>query len=329
MVFFASRATRTVSLLLAFIAYQPSASAGTKYSVVQSIAAPTNAVQLAYSPAYNRLILKNSSSAVAVIDLATAKSSTHFAITNFTDMSLSPDQRYLFVADYGGENIGYGTPAGQHYVHRLDLKSGTWDIESTYMAGNIQAESGKKVLLKSRDQWVTFYNAKWTGEDAMQQINSGNGSFTGYYPGVYYGDFRYDANTGRLIHGGSGSSSAEIHAFKIVDDEFVAQEQTGIYGSADGYGGTVALATDGSAFYYGQLCVDALDVTHTLRVFPEMIYAATGSVAFGNGNYYHAQKGKLLGSLGFSTTVYGLNPAGDDFWAYDAKKNLLRHFVPK
>ena len=106
------------------------------------------------------------------------------------------------------------------------------------------------------------------------------------------------------------------------------QEGSGTYGTAQGFGGTVALATDGSAFYYGRLQVDALDVTHNLHVFPELIFAATGRIAFGNGTTYDAHTGSLLGSLPFATTVYALNPTGDDFWAYDPATTTVHHFVP-
>ena len=130
------------------------------------------------------------------------------------------------------------------------------------------------------------------------------------------------------MHGNSGTSSQEIQAFNIVNNDFNKMEGSGTYGSARGYGPNVTLATDGSAFYYGRLQVDPLDVTHNLRVFPEAIYAATGDVAFGNGKFYDAHTGELLGSLGFNTTVYGLNPVYKDFWAYDQSQNKLRHFSP-
>jgi len=117
-------------------------------------------------------------------------------------------------------------------------------------------------------------------------------------------------------------------AFKVVSGNFVGQEESGGYGSADGYGGTVVLSTDASVFYYGALAVDALDVTHNLRAYPEYIYAATGSVAFGSSAFYNALTGARLGQLAFNSSVYGLNPSGDDFWVYDAQANRLRYFTP-
>jgi hypothetical protein len=91
-----------------------------------------------------------------------------------------------------------------------------------------------------------------------------NPSFPEFFAQVYEGNFRYDFRTARLIHGNSNESSQEIQAFKIVSNEFYKQEGSGVYGSASGFGPNVALATDGSAFYYGRLSVDELDVTQNL-----------------------------------------------------------------
>lgn len=295
---------------------------------VGSFSVPTNARELIFSPAANALVLKNTASEIVAIDLGTQGLTFRLAINQFTDMSMSPSGRYVFAADYGGENIGYGTPSGQSYVHRLDLVTKMWEIRTAYIAGNVQAVSDTQVILKSLDQWVSFTNNDWGSGSALVPLNTPSGSWgPGYYASVYFGDFRYDVRAGRLLHGNSNLSSPEIQAWRLVNNEFVRQEFTGTYGSAQGYGGTVALATDSSAFYYGRLQVDALDVTHNLRVFPELIFAASGQIAFGNGNYYDAQTGALLGSLPFQTTVYALNPEGDDFWAYDPTTTTVHHFA--
>lgn len=263
-----------------------------------------------------------------MITIATGTSATHSSNYDFTDMSMSPDGRYVFSADYGGENIGYCTPLNQSYVHRFDLNDGSWSIENAVIAGDIQAASDSTFVLKSIDQWVTFtYNA-WSGDAGVTQLNTNsNSAFPGYYASVYEGNFRYDYRTARLLHGNSGLSSQQIQAFKIVSDQFVMQEGTGVYGSASGYGPNVALATDGSVFYYGALAVDALDVTHTLHAYPETIYTATGDIAFGNGDFYDAHTATMLGSFPVTATVYGLNQGGTDLWLYDASANMLRHFI--
>ena len=297
------------------------------FSEIAHLSSPTRAVELTWSPQYGSLVLRNSASAVALVNTGTGASSLHLANQRYTDISMSPDGRYVFAADYGGENIGYGTPAGQSYVHRLDLANGNWGVKTATIAGNVEATSGDTFVLKSLDQWVTFTNNAWGSGAGVTQLNTNSNYFVGYYAGVYFGQFRYNAATGRLVHGNSGSSSQELQSFRLVNNEFVRQEGTGTYGSAQGYGGSLALSSDGASIYYGRLAVDALDVTHNLRVFPELIYAATPDYAFGNGRYYDARTGALLGSLGFSTTVYAVTPGSNEFWAYDDAAGQLRHFA--
>lgn len=295
---------------------------------ITTLTPPTNVKQMIYSPTYGRLIVRNSGSAIALIDLGTTQSTNRVAVATFTDMVVSPSGRYVFGADYGGENYG-GTPLRTSRVHRLDLTDNTWQTRTAYVAGGIQAVSDEQFILKSIDQWVTFTNNQWGTGTAVVPLNASSGtSFgPGYYPIAYFGDFRYDVTSGRLLHGNSGSSSREIQAFGFVGNDFVKREGTGVYGSANAYGTNVALATDASAFYYGRLQVDPLDVTYNRRIFVEPIYAATGNVAFGNGKFFDAQTGNLIGSLGFDTTVYALNPNGQDFWAFDSSQNLLHHLT--
>jgi len=290
------------------------------FEEIGDLPAPGNAVRLIYAPRYGSLVLANSASAAYVVDIASGESKSHPANTNFTDLSLSPDGRYVFVADYGGENIGYGTPLRQSYVHRLDLADGSWEVKKVYIAGRVEATSSDHFVLMSLDQWVTFtYNA-WSQGLAATQIFS-------QWSGVYSGDIEYDSGAGRLLHGNTGISSPEVNTFKLLDDKLVGQEGTGTYGSANGFGGTMVLATDASAFYYGRLSVDARDVSRTLGVFPEAIFAATGDHAFGFGTVYDAHTRELVDDLGVATNVYGLNDHGSDFWVFDGA-DRLRHFAP-
>lgn len=73
--------------------------------------------------------------------------------------------------------------------------------------------------------------------------------------------------------------------------------------------------------------MDALDVTHNNRVFPEDIYAASANLAFGYGDYYDAHSGALVGSLPYSTTVETVSANGTDFWMMNPSTNELDHYV--
>jgi len=320
-----------VLCLFATLSGVGSATAATgNYADVLDIPFTGSVSELAYSPAMNKLAIRSGGTLVTVIDLNTLSKTAHQSKYQFTNMSLSPSGKTLFVADYGGENIGYGTPLNPSYVHRLNLDTGKWVAEMGYIAGDVQAVSDLKVLLKSNDQWVTFTNNTFTATGELKAVNDPSGYWgPAWYAGVYSGNFRYVPGTGRLIHGNNGLSSQEIQAFKVVNNNFVRAEGSGTYGSAQGFGGTTTLSNDGHTFYYGRLAVDSNDVTFPKAVFPELIYAASGTVAFGNGALYDAATTIVIRHLGFSTTVYGLNPEGEDFWAFDPAAHLLRHFVPQ
>jgi hypothetical protein len=310
-----STSTRVLACFLgAGVLAAASAAGAVQYVESGSIPAPAGVTQLVYAPGYNLLVARNTGSALTTVNVATNATTLRLANVRFTDIAIAPGGNAIFAADYGGENIGSGSPATTSYVHRLDPATMTWETESAYIAYHVQPVSDAQVLLKSIDQWVSFTNNAWSPGPALTVLNSPGGAGPAYYAVVYGGDFRYVPGSGRLLHGNSGSSSQEITAFRLVNNEFVRQEETGVYGSAQGYGGTVVLATDGSAFYYGRMQVDPLDVRHTTRVFPEAIHAATGSVAFGSAGYYDAKTGQMLGTLGFPATTYALNPNGKELW---------------
>jgi hypothetical protein len=327
------KSIRPYALLCSFaLAWAPlapaSATAPVSYIELGSIGSPGSATQLLYSNSYQMLVLRNGGSAVRVLNLSDGTTQTFFSSSLFTDMSLSPSGRYVYVADYGYENIGYGTPRTPSHVGRLDLASGTWESKDAAgaVAYHVEAVDDDHFILTSLDQWITFTYDSWGSGTSISVLNPMSTFSPGYYAGVYQGDIEYDSVSGRLIHGNSGLSSQEIAAFKLSGNTFTPQEESGTYGSAQGYGGTVVLAADGSAFYYGRLQVDSADVKHNRLIFGEPIYAANARAALGNGKYYDAATGTLLGSLGFATTAYGMNRSGDDFWAYDASSDRLRHF---
>ncbi len=81
-----------------------------------------------FSPQHNLLFLRTSGSAAHVIDVATRIAiDLRLANYQFTDFDLTPDERYLFVADYGG-STGNGDPLNPSWIHRFDLVSRTWEL---------------------------------------------------------------------------------------------------------------------------------------------------------------------------------------------------------
>ncbi len=301
-----------------------SASASAQLFQLESISAPGGVAQLAYSSSANQLMIKNSASAIKVMDLATySVISTEMANARFTDMSLSPSGQVLYAADYAGEHIGYGEPSGQHYVHRLDLGTGTWSTQTTTeVAGRIETVDDQRFIWQSTDQWVDFGVKQWGSGGSV--VNVGNTISWS----VYGGNIQYDATHSRLIHGSSGISSPELHAYKLTGNTLTAQEGSGTYGvaSVPGAGSGALLSSNDAYVYYGALQFDPLDMRALLRTFPEQILGANSLYAFSSSNYYNQSTGALVGSLNGNYSSFAFSRSSTDFWAFNGSTNKLVHF---
>ena len=290
--------------------------------LLESFPSPGAASQLQYSPQQGLLFLRNSGSAIRVVNTHTrAEVDLHLANQQFTDMDLTPDGQYLYAADWGRVAIGYGTLVGPHAVHRYDLAARQWESKSSSVdTFRLEAVGPDRVVLLESDQWVDVNLEKWGAGPAMTHLARAATD--------YYGDIEYDPATGRLYHGNSGSSSREIHVLRLNGDSFSSAGGSGIYGTAQIGGGSSVLSLDGQRFYYGPLQVEALDVTNNIRTFPQPIYAATGDLAVGNSSVFDARTGAVLGNLGYTTTVFTFDASGSELWAY-ANNTLYHYAVPE
>ena len=313
----------SVVVVAAFVGlWAPAASGASMPVLLESFPSPGAASQLEYSPQYGLLFLRNSGSAVRVVDTRTrGEVDVHLANQLFTDMDLTPDGQTLYVADWGRVSIGYGTLINPHYVHRYDLATRQWESKRSMVdTYHLEAVGPDRVVLLESDQWVDVNLERWGAGDTMTHIARASSD--------YYGDIEHDPVTGRIYHGNSGSSSREINVLRLNGDTFNYAGGTGVYGTAQNGGGTAVLSLDGRRFYYGALQVEALDVTNNIRTFPQPIYAATGDLAVGNSSVFDAQTGAALGNLGYSSTVFTFDPSGRELWAY-ANNTLYHYAVPE
>jgi DNA-binding beta-propeller fold protein YncE len=92
----------------------------------QSIALGYGVAEIESMPEYGLIAVRQGNSRVHILDARTgAELSVENARESFTDADVSPDGRFLYVADYGGTHIGYGSPSRTSYVHRFDALTGT------------------------------------------------------------------------------------------------------------------------------------------------------------------------------------------------------------
>jgi hypothetical protein len=276
---------------------------------------PDEARQIEYSIDYGLLFVRNSDNDIRIID-TTTNEQIGFRAANemFTDLDLTPDERYLYAADYGGTAMGSDRPTNQHYVHRFDLATRTWETGMfPKIVYRIEGVDADKFLVQEQDQHVDMMLNRFAPTTVVLSRIGAD----------YSGDCEYDHTTGRVVH---GNSSGLISVRRIVDDTLVYEETTGNYDSAEGFGGSCVLSTDFQYFYYGRLQVDAQDVKRNRNVFYGNIYAASSDIAFGSNRYYDVETTRELGSLGFDSTVYGISGDGRELWAYREFGNVLFHY---
>ena len=282
------------------------------------------------------LLFVRTSTRVWVYDLKAAKEvGIQGANAAFTDMCLTPDESALFVADFGGERTGYGTPIQPSQVHRFDLTRRKWDQrEAPKIAYRIEAVDSSRVLLLEQDQHVDVTLNQWevdgVGVRELARIASD-----------YRGDMAYDPRTGRLYHGTKDVSPGSISLRHLSGNTLRPSGLSRTVGATGRIGGvSVVLSQDGSRFYYGKFQFDAADLINELQAFPEAIVAASRDVAFGTKSYYRATTGAKLGDYSFQTSsVLPTHPFyaptvsvvvvrdGSSVWAIDWVKQVARQFA--
>ncbi len=291
-------------------------------------------LQLAHAPKHNVLFARRSNGVWAFDLGAGVPLGGRAPVETFFEFSLAPDQSALFASDYGGEIIGYKKPKRPSRVHRYDLAAKTWaEAGVPNVAYRIEAVDADRFLLLERDQHVDLTLNKWEPAGARELARIATN---------YAGDIEYDPRTGRVYHGNSGVSSQEITVSAVDGNRLKTLGSTGTYGTAQGRGGSAVLARDGARFYYGQLQVDAAAVRQNVRVFPEVVGAASRDIAFAGLSYYRVTDGTRLGDFEFRTalppkdgpphppavppTVH-VSPDGLSVWVIDRDKNVARQYA--
>jgi autotransporter-associated beta strand protein len=289
---------------------------------IQSLNTSGNVTAALYSSQYNLLFLRDSTADVRVLNATTGAQlslRTPSATGAFTDFAISPSGQYLYVADYGGTNIGYGTPSNPSYVNRYDLQNGTWtSAQAPGIAYHIAPVDDNRVLLLEVDQWVDLTLNTYT-PGAMSQLSS-------ISPG-YSGNIEFGASLNRIYYNETGLSSENVRAFNLSGNTMTSAEIT----SGISYGNySAVLSSDGTALYYAQKGLKASDLTKVTSTFSEIISAASPDLAFGTSHYYDPTTGAALGVVPFTPLTWTVGANGRDVWAVQQPSGggaTLHHFI--
>jgi VCBS repeat-containing protein len=272
--------------------------------------------QIQYSPRYEMLFLRESGNRIRVIDARTGlQIGERLPTETFTDMDLSPDGEYLFVPDYGGTNIGYGSPLRPSYVHRFRLATQTWEVKKApAIAYRLEAVDADRFLMVDQDQSVNITLNSFGGPaQLITQLKRSGG---------YQGDLYYDPTFSRTLYSDSGISTVGIRTFTIVGNDFVGgtsrseSSSQGIMGSSDG-----------RYFFFGGAQFPATNLQTVVHTYPNSVRAAPGGLVFtSQGAIFGADNGAMLASLPYATSVYDDSRDDLNFWAYQSSNNVLHHY---
>jgi hypothetical protein len=287
--------------------------------LVNSISVNSSLKKLDYSAPYRQVAGILSSSRVSIYDQGTGQEvSALNALKQIIDLDFTPDGRYLFVSDFGGERTGYGTPLTPSYVHRYDMLTKTWETKIiSGIAYHIEAVDQTRFLLKTSDQHedITLQNFGATAADPVTQlaITSSN----------YGGDFEYRDSTGLIYHGSVGTSSPDIEISRLTGNSLQSVTQLKING-----GPTSTLSADGTRFYFGsqQILTDTNTVSHSLG---ESILAGAGNIAFGKTSFWNTLTGTKLGTYPVDFEAITVSDDQKTMWGYDdATRTLYQYRIP-
>ncbi|QDT71698.1 beta strand repeat-containing protein [Lacipirellula limnantheis] len=288
---------------------------------VQNVTTSGNVSSALYSNQYDMLFLRDSASGVRVLNASTGAQLSMRTPTptgSFTDFAFSPSGQYLYVADYGGTIVGYGTPAHPSFVHRYDLQSGTWTSAQAIGIGyRIAPVDDNRVFLVGQDQTVDISLQSYAPDSLMTQLAQSSG---------YQGDIEYSASLGRLIYNTSGLSQTDVRAYTLSGNTLTGAES--VNGSP--YGSSGVLSTDGLTYYYNQAALNAANLTQNIVTFSQSIGAATPTVAFGTTNYFNAATGASLGSIPFTPQSWTIGANNRDVWAVEQPSGgstTLHHYI--
>ncbi len=282
---------------------------------------PGNVRQIQYSTSTGLLAVRNSATKVRIIDPATQRIVSEITANgNFNDMDLTPDGRYLMVADYDvpyPRYYGYVISSPQEtFLHVYDMISNVWTtLESAVEVCHVEAVSFERVLTETCDGPVSV---------VLQSVPTSTGKLRELSRVLvhYSGDFEYDSLSRRVYH----ANFAHVFILQVSNDRLSLVEETYFDPNATGYDSQVVLSKDGKRLYSRQMEMNTSNTKLKLKTLRQYIYASSSELIFGENEIYDLA-GRYVGKWDVDTDVQSISDDSRNWWMFDPTKDRLRHFA--
>lgn len=278
-----------------------------------------NVLQIEYSSSTGLLAVRNSATKVRILDPKTKQVvSERSAHGSFTDMDLTPDGRFLMVADHdliqprqiqGGIKRSHKT-----FLHLYDMHTGVWTVlRSNSYVCRVEAVSSDLVLTAPCESPIALVLSKLsTAEGKLQELNR--------TPSIGESNFEYDSHTRRAYQ-----STSDVSAWQISNDRLVRQNDASVEPNTSEGKLITTLSADGKRLYVGRTQLNARYLNADAIRLRQVVYAASNELAFGLNEIYDIS-GRHVGKSNFDSEVHFVTDDSQDWWTFDPVTDVLKHY---
>jgi hypothetical protein len=280
------------------------------YSLTQVSETPleSDVAQMLVASSSGLLFLRLVDGRISVVDAASnSVVEVRAPRERFSDMDLTPDGKFLFAADFGGETPHPTKPKKASWVHRYDLEQRTWDVQrAPDVAWRIVAIDQRRFLLQSfeepQENSINSYS-----QDGIVELFRDD-SFTS-------GDLVYDSVRSRVIQG----EGLDIVASGLTLSDLDGDELHYLYRSTEWdperYDSDLLISTDGRNVYHDGTEFELLDVRNRRRDYHAPVLAAGFGVVFTPTQIWPQAFAPAIDTLPATMTAIGISADGRDVWA--------------
>ena len=270
---------------------QPAVNASTYGGLTEitSIPAEFQVLQVEFAQHAGLLFVRDTPTTVRIFDaVGGMQIETHIAKEEFVDFDLTPDGRYLYLTDFGGQT-SLGMPIRPSWIHRYDTETRQWEVkQAPQVAFHIEMIDSQRFALLDGVRFV-FLTLNDFGSSPAAPITEV------HRQQVELGDIEYDHRTNVLYVSTTTSSWSRVKAFQVDEDSIDEQSGSPLLSPLPN---ELVLSADGRHLFIGYEQFSPADLsTVQFNYYRTAITASTAGIAFSTTDVFSAATGERIGAI--------------------------------